>query len=102
LAGRIHVGYQGYSKHVALVQRGANIGGAKLWYDRSKRRFYLLVSLEIETHHPSHEALRLVLGVDVGQQYLATVASTKGSTQFYSGKEVRQQADHYTRLQKRL
>jgi putative transposase len=31
LEGRIHVPYQGWSRHVALLQAGASIGGAKLW-----------------------------------------------------------------------
>jgi putative transposase len=38
----------------------------------------------------------------MGSRYLATVATATGGAQFYSGKEVRQQTDHYTRLQKRL
>jgi len=29
-SGRIHVSYQGYSKHVAFLQEGARLGGAKL------------------------------------------------------------------------
>ena len=58
LAGRIHVPYQGWTRHVALLQAGATLGGAKLWYDRSKQRFYLLVSLTIATPdpHPSTSA----------------------------------------------
>ena len=43
-----------------------------------------------------------VVGVDVGQRYLATVATLDNDTQFYSGKEVRAKADHYARVQKRL
>ena len=43
-----------------------------------------------------------VLGVDVGQRYLATVATLDNGAQFYSGKEIRNKADHYARLQKRL
>ena len=39
LAGRIHVPYLGWTRHVALLQVGARLGGAKLWYDRSKQRF---------------------------------------------------------------
>jgi putative transposase len=57
LSGRIHVGYQGYHKHVALLREGTHLGGAKLWYDRSKKRFYLLVSVEIETPAPTLEAV---------------------------------------------
>jgi transposase len=102
LSGRIHVPYLGYRKHVALIQRGASIGGAKLWYDHRRKRFYLLVSVQIETSTPPSEGLPAIVGVDVGQRYLATVATATGSARFYCGKEVRQQADHYARLQKRL
>jgi endoglucanase len=102
LCGRIHVGYQGYKKHVALLQRGACLGGAKLWYERSKKRFYLLVSVTIDMPDPVPVQSYQVIGVDVGQRYLATVATTTGRAQFYCGKEIRQQADHYARLQKRL
>ena len=102
LAGRIHVPYQGYDRHVALLHQGGIVGGAKLWYDRSRKRFYLLVSLTIETPEPQPTNQRQILGVDVGQRYLATVATTANTSQFYSGKEVRAKADHYARLQKRL
>ena len=33
---------------LALLHHGATIGAAKLWYDRTKKRFYLLVSIEVE------------------------------------------------------
>jgi putative transposase len=102
LAGRVHVPYLGWTRHVALLQAGATIGGAKLWYDRGKQRFFLLVSLTLQTPDPTPEGQRQVLGVDVGQRYLATVATLDNGAQFYSGKEIRSQADHYARLQKRL
>jgi putative transposase len=102
LQGRIIVPYQGYARHVALLQRGAAIGAAKLWYDRGKQRFYLLVSLTIETPGPLPEHHIRIVGIDVGQRYLATVATLDNGAQFYSGKEVRAKADHYARLQKRL
>jgi IS605 OrfB family transposase len=101
-AGRIIVPYQGYSKHIALLRQTAEIGEAKLWYDRSRKRFYLLVSLTIETPDPAPESHTSIVGVDVGQRYLATVATLDNGAQFYSGKEVRSTADHYARLQKRL
>jgi putative transposase len=100
--GRVHVRYEGYHEHVALLQHGTHLGGAKLWYDRSKKRFYLLVSLEIVSPVPVPKAVEHVFGVDMGSRYLATVATTDGRSQFYSGKETRQQADHYARVQKRL
>ena len=66
------------------------------------KRFYLLVSLTITTPDPTPEGLSHVLGVDLGQRYLATVTTPENHTQFYSGKQVRAKADHYARLQKRL
>src|SRR5262249_12345309 len=77
--------YQGYCRHVALLQHGATIGAAKLWYDRSKQRFSLLISLQVETPDPTPDQFQRVVGVDVGQRYLATVATTPNRTQFYSG-----------------
>jgi putative transposase len=66
LQGRLVLPYQGYHKHVALIQAGADIGGAKLWYDRVRKRYYLLVSLEISTHDPTPDTPTCVLGVDLG------------------------------------
>src|SRR6266704_1983391 len=48
LDGRVLLAYTGYSKHVALLQHGASIGAAKLWYDKPRKQFYLLVTLELE------------------------------------------------------
>ena len=100
--GRLILPYQGYHRHVTLFQRAASIGGAKLWYDQSKRRYYLLVSLEVEVLDPTPATSTQVVGVDVGQRYLATVTTPANQSQFYSGKEIRQQTDHVARLQKRL
>src|SRR5947209_6115904 len=52
LDGRISLPYQGYDRHTTLIQHGARIGGAKLWYDKPKKTFYLLVSLSIEVPDP--------------------------------------------------
>ena len=38
LDGRLVLPYQGYTRHMAWLQQGAQIGGAKLWYDRAKHR----------------------------------------------------------------
>ena len=102
LAGRLVLPYQGYRRHVAWLQHGAQIGGAKLWYDRAKNRFYLLVSLTIDTPDPTPATLSQVVGIDLGQRYLATVTTPENHTQFYPGKQVRAKADHDARLQKRL
>lgn len=106
LDGRVIVSYTGYSQHVALMQKGiqsgAQIGAAKLWYDKPHKRFYLLVSLELEIAEPTPDIHQNVVGVDVGQRYLAVATDTENDVAFYSGKEVRAKADHYARLRKRL
>ncbi|MGZ3666874.1 MAG: RNA-guided endonuclease InsQ/TnpB family protein [Ktedonobacterales bacterium] len=102
LAGRVIVPYTGYSRHVALIQHGAQIGAAKLWYDKPRKQFYLLVSLAIEVPDPTPASHRSVVGVDVGQRYLAVVTDMHNHTAFYVGTQVRAKADHYARLRKRL
>ena len=102
LHGRIVLPYQGYDRHVALIQRGTTIGGARLWYDNPHKQFYLLVSLELDLPDPTPETLPAVAGVDVGMRYLATTATMTNGSHFYSGKRVRARADHYARLRKHL
>jgi IS605 OrfB family transposase len=102
LAGRVIVPYTGYSRHVALIQHGAHIGAAKLWYDKAHQQFYLLVSLELEAPNPSPEQHQRVVGVDVGQRYLAVATDTQNETAFFPGTAARAKADHYARLRKRL
>lgn len=105
LEGRVIMPYTGYHRHVALIQQGApraHIGAAKLWYDQPRKQFYLLVSLEVEVADLSPEAQRHIVGVDVGQRYLAVATDTRNHMQFYPGREARAIANHYARLRKRL
>src|SRR5205807_5399564 len=102
LDGRVIVPCTGYSRHVALIGKGAEIGAAKLWYDKFKKQFYLLVSLEIEMPDPTPETHTGIAGVDVGVHYLAVTSTTKGDRSFHSGKKVVHKANHYARLRKRL
>jgi putative transposase len=102
LDGRVTVSYTGYDRHVALMQHGAHIGAAKLWYDKPRKRFYLLVSLEVAMADPTPETHQRIVGVDVGQRYLAVATDTQNTTTFYSGKGAHAQADHFARLRKRL
>ncbi len=102
LGGRVSIPYTGYDKHVAWIQQGAEIGAAKLWYDKPKKTFYLLVSLEIETVDPTPDTHKNVVGVDVGVRYLAVTSTSIGECTFYSGKKVVPKANHYARLRKRL
>src|SRR5215472_5085230 len=75
---RVSVPYQGYDKHGALIRQGATIGDAKLWYDRPKKRFYLLVSLTIDIPALTPTQLTHVVGVDVGIRYLAVTSTATG------------------------
>jgi IS605 OrfB family transposase len=102
LDGRVIVSYTGYEKHVALIHQGAKIGAAKLWYDKPRKQFYLLVSLELEGADPTPEKHTQVVGVDVGIRYLAVTSTTNDSCTFYSGKQLVPKANHYARLKKRL
>jgi putative transposase len=102
LTGRISVPYQGYDKHMGLIQHGACIGDAKLWSDRPKKRFYLLVSLTIDIPDPIPAHLSEIVGVDIGIRYLAVTSTATGKPSFHSGKRTRHRANHYARLRKRL
>src|SRR5438067_1607533 len=102
LEGRVVLAYTGYEKHVSLIPNGAEIGAAKLWYDKPKKQFYLLVSLEREGRDPTPETHKQVVGVDVGMRYLAVTANTKGDCTFHSGKQRVPKSNHYARLRKRL
>ncbi len=102
LTGRVIVSYTGYAKHIALIQSGAQIGAAKLWYDKPKKQFYLLISLEIEVADPTAETHTDIVGVDVGMRYLAVSSTTQDGCTFYPGKQIVPKANHYARLRKRL
>ena len=102
LDGRVILPYTGYARHVALMRQSAQIGAAKLWYDKPGKQFYLLVSLEREVADPMPQAQQCIVGVDVGQRYLAVATDTQNKTTFFPGKQVRAKADHYARLRKRL
>src|SRR5216117_1696772 len=102
LEGRVIVPYTAYSPHVALLGEGAHIGAARLWYDKPKKQFYLLLSLEMARAEPTPQDHAHVVGVDVGQRYLAVSTDTEHHSHFYSGKAVRAKANHYARLRKRL
>ena len=54
------------------------------------------VSLTLDTPDPTPEGTPQVLGVDVGQRYLATVATLDNRAQFSSGKEIRAKAGTIT------
>ena len=47
--------YSGYDTHAALIREGATMGAAKLWYDKPKKRYYLLVSLAVKCPPPQRQ-----------------------------------------------
>jgi IS605 OrfB family transposase len=102
LGGRVIVPYTGYDRHVALIKRGARIGAANLWYDQARKRYYLLVSIEIEVADPTPVRHQRIVGVDVGQRYLAVATDLQNHMAFFPGAPIRAVADHYARLRKRL
>jgi putative transposase len=102
LDGRMVVSYQGYDEHIKLLKEGTSIGTAKLWYDTPHKRYFLLVSFEAEKPDPTPDQHTQIIGVDVGIRYLAVTSDNKGKPTFHSGKQVRNRANHYARLRKRL
>jgi putative transposase len=102
LERRMIIPYQGYEKHVALIRQGTTCKVARLWYDKRCQLFYLLIALELDIVDPTPDIQRSIVGVDVGQRYLATTATMTKEQHFFPGKAVRAKADHYARLQKRL
>lgn len=100
--GRIHVPYTCYSQHLAWIGQGAECGAAKLWYDKPRKQFYLLVSIEIEKPDPHLENHQHVIGVDVGIRYLAVTSDAQGNPSFHPGHQTRHRANHCARVRKRL
>ena len=102
LFGRIKVNYSGYFKHLELIKSGVEIGAAKIWYDKPKKNYYLLVNLSLEVPEIKPEDLKQIKGVDVGQRFLAVATDTQNKTQFFSGKQVRHKASKYHKARKTL
>lgn len=102
LDGRQVMAYDGYQKHLEYIAGGCEVGAAKLYYQKSKKQYYLLVSLEVEVADPQPSDHKRVVGVDVGQRYHAVVSDAQGNSFFQSGKQARQKKDHYSRLRKNL
>lgn len=96
------VPYHGYKKHLELIKQGAKIGGAKLYYSKSSKTYFLLVSTELDLPNIEPTEIKKVVVVDVGQRYLAVTTDIQNNTQFFSGKQVFHDASHLQRVKKRL
>lgn len=96
LTGRILCSYAGYQKHLDLIQDGSvDIGAAKLWYQKSKKCYYLIVSLTI-SHDIEISSLSTVVGVDVGCRNLAVTTTPTHQTAFFSGRKSTHIANQYS------
>lgn len=102
LDGRITIPYEGYSKHLEYIQQGCKVGSAKLYYQKAKKQYHLLVTLEVEVSEPQPSDHKRIVGVDVGQRYHAVVTDIQQHSFFQSGKQARQRKDHFARLRKNL
>jgi len=99
---RIIVPYLGLNRHLGLIQHGSKLGEAKLWLDKPRKQFYLLVALKLKLDDLTPDTLPHVAGYDVGQRYLAVGTTLDHKTDFYPGRAVRHLADHHTRQRERL
>lgn len=103
LKGRIKINYSGYYKHIELIKSNkTKIGAAKIWYDKSKKQYYLLLALEIEIASLISIDIQSIYGVDVGQRFLAVTTNTNNRTKFYKGGRVKHTSESYNRLRKQL
>ncbi len=103
LKGRIVVPYVGYDKYLEIIRTGvATVGAAKIWYNKSSKNYYLLVSLELEIPDINPEKITRIIGVDVGRRYLAVTTDTNNQTKFYSGSSVIHKANRRQKVVKTL
>ncbi|THF68996.1 transposase, partial [Deinococcus sp. Arct2-2] len=102
LKGRQVMTYEGYAKHLDLIRSGSEVGAAKLYYQKSKKQYFLLVSVEVDLPDPQPGDHTNVVGVDVGQRFHAVVTDTRNRTQFFSGKQNNQIKDSFARVKSSL
>ncbi|MGB7443220.1 MAG: transposase [Coleofasciculaceae cyanobacterium] len=100
---RTKIKYEGYSKHLEYLQSdNVKIGAAKIYYSKPTKTYYLLVSFEISLEEITSADIQQIVGVDVGQRYLAVTTTTNNQTQFFSGKQVLHKATRYQKARRCL
>ncbi|GAA5439841.1 RNA-guided endonuclease InsQ/TnpB family protein [Deinococcus caeni] len=102
LAGRLVLEFDGYQKHLDLIQAGAETGAAKLYYQKSKKQYYLIVALNIELPDPQPTDHQKVVGVDVGQRYHFVATNLNGQSLFEKGAAIRHRKDQFSRVRRSL
>ena len=102
LDGRLILPYEGYQKHLEYITGGAELGAAKLYYQKTKKQYFLLVSLTFPLPEVAPTTHKQVVGVDVGMRYFATACNTSGKTLFKSGGQTLRKAERYAKARKSL
>ena len=102
LAGRIKLGYTGWNKHLDYIKSGARCGASRLWYDKTSKQWYLLVSIEIEKQDIDPSKIGVVKGVDVGQRELAVSSSNNNKRKFFHGGAVKQKCIEFSKVRSGL
>ncbi|MFT2722434.1 RNA-guided endonuclease InsQ/TnpB family protein, partial [Deinococcus sp. A31D244] len=102
LDGRLILEFDGYQKHLDLIQAGTETGAAKLSYQRSKKQYYLIVALNVELPDPQPSDYKTVVGVDVGQRYHFVATDLNGQSLFEKGAAIRHRKDRYLRARTSL
>ncbi|WP_272976369.1 RNA-guided endonuclease InsQ/TnpB family protein [Deinococcus geothermalis] len=102
LGGRLVLEYEGYAKHLDAIAAGCETGAAKLYYQRSKKQYFLIVALNLELPDPQPTGHPHVVGVDVGQRYHFVAQSNQGGTMFQAGGRARHTKDRFARARRSL
>ena len=102
LNGRLVLEFDGYAKHLEYIAGGCETGAAKLYYQKSRKQYYLIVALNIDLPDPQPTDHRNVVGVDVGQRYHFVATDKDGKSLFEKGAAVRQRKDQFARTRKSL
>ena len=102
LDGRIKVGYSGWNQHLEYIKNGARCGASKLWYDKTSKQWYLLVSIEIQKEDIDPSKIGIVKGVDVGQRELAVSSSNNNNRHFFHGGVVKQKCREFSTVRSGL
>ncbi|MEZ7821037.1 MAG: transposase, partial [Patescibacteria group bacterium] len=102
LDGRIKLKYHGWNQHLEFIKSGARCGASKLWYDKTSKQWYLLVSIEIEKPDVDPSKIGVVKGVDVGQRNLAVASSNTGKKDFYNGNKVKHKCREFSKVRSGL
>lgn len=102
LDGRLVLEFDGYQKHLDYIAQGCETGAAKLYYQKSKKQYFLIVALHIELPDPQPTDHSNIVGVDVGQRYHFVATDKDGKSLFEKGAAVRQRKDQFARTKKSL